>query len=161
MPLRTVTGTIRRATGDPWEDFTVTFTLTPSTSTLEASYPHDALTAVTDVDGAFSVDLVTDVRYQVALTTLLDTANPRGADLRGALYSIVVPNGDGAIALERLRLPERPDLPIPRDLLDAVIESVAARLIPPGGVTGQALVKAADGDYSLAWGTADAHYSEG
>ena len=37
----------------------------------------------------------------------------------------------------------------------------AARLIPAGGVTGQALVKAADGDYALTWGTSDAHYSEG
>lgn len=45
-------------------------------------------------------------------------------------------------------------------ILDALVAEVEARLIPPGGTTGQALVKAGDGDYALAWGTADAHYSE-
>lgn len=160
MTTRTVTGVIRKATGEPWPAFTLTFTLTPSTSTMEASYPHDELTATTGVDGAFTVDLVTNVRYRVELTTLIDASEVHRSQLPGAVFSIVVPDGEDAISMERLRLPDWEALPVPSDLLDAVVELLAARLIPAGGLPGQALVKADEGDYALTWGTADAHYSE-
>lgn len=160
MTTRTVTGTIRRSTGDPWPDFTVTFTLTPTTSTLEASYPHDELSATSDAMGAISVALVTNVRYRVTMTTLVETAGVHPSQLPGAVYSIIVPDGDDPISLERLRMPDWEAYPVPQDVLDAVVAAVEARLIPPGGVTGQALVKSAEGDYALMWGTADAHYSE-
>lgn len=161
MTTRSVTGVIRKATGDPWPAFTVTFVLTPSTATLEASYPHDELTSVTDAAGAFSAELVTNVRYRVELTTLIETEGVHPSQLPGAVYSIIVPDGDGPISLERLRMPDWEAYPVPQDVLDAVVAAVEARLIPPGGVTGQALVKAAAGDYALTWGTADAHFSEG
>lgn len=100
MPVRTVTGTIRTPTGDPWDAFTVTFRLTPSTATLEGSYPEDEITATSDATGAIAVELVTGVRYEVAFTTLIEEA---GRALPGSRFSVVVPEGETPVALETLR----------------------------------------------------------
>lgn len=158
--IRTLTGTIRTPTGEPWPDFDVQFTVKPSVTTLAASYPEETVTVTTGEDGTFAVELATGIPYQVGLASIF-VARGRGTQYPpGSLFQIVVPEGEGPISLEAIRALGHP-VPAPQpDIVDAVVAAVAARLIPPGGKPGDALVKASGGDYALTWGTANAHYSE-
>lgn len=157
---RTVTGTVRTPTGEPWPRFEVQFTVKPSVSTLAASYPEETVTATTEDDGTFAVELATGIPYQVGLASIFVA---RGRSMQyppGSLFQIVVPEGEGPISLEAIRALGSPIPPPQPDIVEAVVAAVAARLVPPGGKPGDALVKADDGDYALTWGTANAHYSE-
>lgn len=158
---RIVTGTIRTPSGDPWPDFQLVFRLTPSTSTLEATYPEQGVTVTTSPDGTFAQELVEELEYRVELTSAFVH---RGTAIQyppGSSFTIVVPEGEGPISLEAVRALGHPVPPSTPELLDSVVAAIEARLIPAGGVTGQALVKASDDGYALMWGTADAHYSGG
>lgn len=160
MSVRTLTGTIRRATGEPWENFQIDFAVQPTAHTLAATFPAATTTVTTDADGAFAVDLEANVQYVVALTTAFTRLGSVTQRPDGTVFKIVVPEGEGPISLEAIRALGSPVPPPEPDIVDAVVAAVAARLIPPGGQPGDALVKASGGDYALTWGTANAHYSE-
>lgn len=57
MALRTLTGTILRATNLPWADATLRFDLTVLFALTDGTYPEDHFDILTDSAGAFSVAL--------------------------------------------------------------------------------------------------------
>lgn len=157
---RTVTGTIRTPTGEPWPDFRVTFRVLPATFTTAATYPLASEQVATDTDGTFEVQLETGIQYEIQLGSGIRLAHRSAGPTDMTVFRVVVPEGEGPISLEAVRALGTPIPPPDPTILDAVIAAVEARLIPAGGLPGQALVKSAEGDYALTWGTADAHYSE-
>ena len=119
MPVRPVTGTIRTPTGEPWPEFTLDFTVTPSAYTLDAQYPYKSHEVTTGPDGTFSVDLVTGISYEVALTTAFDTTRSGTRYPPGTRFIVTVPEGEGPISLEELRaLNEPPRTPGIIDIVD-------------------------------------------
>lgn len=129
MSTRLVTGTILTPDGEPWDDFTVAFTLAPSTYGSDATYPERRVSVQTDAAGEFSVPLATNVRYDVAYPDLVVTAGARSITPKGSTFAVVVPEGEGAIRLEALQASVL--APAPPNVLGVVagmIDPLAARV---------------------------------
>jgi lysophospholipase L1-like esterase len=105
---RVVTGTILDPLGNPWKDFPIVFTLTPSTYTDDATLPTKAVRVYTDELGQFTTELITGVEYQVLYSSISRTSKDQ------TLYTIVVPSGNTPITLQELQVgsftPNTPDI---------------------------------------------------
>jgi hypothetical protein len=157
---RMVFDTILDPSGVPIEGFPVTFTVKPSTSTLDATYPQVTITVETDADGAYEVELATGVRYEVGLS---GSFIPRGVSSekpQGSVFHIVVPDGDGPISMGAIRALGYPIPPADPDIVQAVVAAVLARLIPAGGLAGQVLTKSSDDNYDVTWQTPRTGYGQ-
>ncbi|MGB3329256.1 MAG: hypothetical protein WBA46_09905, partial [Thermomicrobiales bacterium] len=127
MTTRTVTGTIRTPSGDPWTSFPIDFELSPSTYTTDGTYPTKKVSVTTGADGTFSVVLTTGVLYEVSYPEVFIRRGASTQKPKGSTYAIVVPEGVGAITLETLQTVSNAPAPTPSvlTLLDQKADAAA------------------------------------
>jgi hypothetical protein len=119
VTVRTVTGTVRhpRTTedveaGDPWVGVAVLFRLETAATTADSTYPRDKVTATTNDDGAFTVDLASGL------------ASRWICQIPGTpTFAFVLEPGDTPVSIETLRAQNTTSVP-PVNALTIAIESV-------------------------------------
>lgn len=129
MATRIVTGLIRAPNGEPWPQFTLAFTVSPSTYRPDAHYPHQTVRVTTEEDGTFEAELVTNVRYLLDLeSAFVRRGSSTGYPGESKNIPLVVPDGDGPISLEELRGLDGidPDVPDVKALIEQIIADYLA-----------------------------------
>ena len=148
--VRQVTDTIHKPDGSPWPEFAIGFDVPKTAATTHATLPGTSVGASTtahtiitqtNASGEFAVDLEVDVTIRVTMLGALVTAGTSTRYPGESQFLIVVPDGDTPITLH--------------DIIAAnntpVTPTLLGRVLPEGGTTGQALVKASGYDYDAEW----------
>ena len=145
MATRTVTGPMLRPDGAPWAGMAIGFDAAHTVTTPAGTLPGtvigaqtsvNTITTTTDSAGDFAVELVTNVTIRVTLIGALVTAGTSTRYPQGAVFDVVVPDGDGPVALNDLI--DETNTPVTPTLLGrlAALEELAAGI--DGGSPGSA-----------------------
>lgn len=129
MPLRTVTGQVKRPDNTGWPFVSVNFVLKGNSYTGNTKYPADQFSTVTDAGGNFSIDLPVNDNGQPSVWYIV-----RFPD--GTYTYVTIPYGTLAITLDALILAST--IPVTPDIEGRLNQLIDARQFIPYSQKGAA-----------------------